>query len=382
MQGRFETPGSQSKLLASTSTAGKFDENARMSMSDRLLMLHTSPTKIPATTHVIVLAVEEARKLGIAPAAILEGARLRLDELDLPSTVITREQELKVFSNLQLLSGDKSVGLEIGQRVHVSSFGMPGYTMLVSQNLRVALACMEEFPLAMGLYHTVRVRESETETAVVIDNYGYSSELEVMTTDMCLAAVKTVVEDLMGFSTLPSRVAVRYTTPSNGHMLKHRAFYGCEVEYGASENGVYFPAKVFETKAPLANMVSFHALYAQCQDLERQWATKASDDCILHVKQLLESDLVIYSSLTRVCEKLCLTERTLRRRLDHQGSSFQHLLDQVRHDRACLLFGIESKSISSIAQELGYSDTVSFRHAFRRWTGKSPREYRTGLVVR
>ncbi|WP_177408643.1 AraC family transcriptional regulator [Pseudomonas sp. M30-35] len=350
-------------------------------MSDRLLMLHTSPTKIPATTHVIVLAVEEARKLGIVPAAILEGARLRLDELDLPSTVITREQELKVFSNLQLLSGDKSVGLEIGQRVHVSSFGIPGYTMLVSQNLRVAFACMEEFPLAMGLYHTVRIRESETETAVVIDNYGYSSELEVMTTDMCLAAVKTVVEDLMGLSTLPSRVTVRYTAPSNGHMLKHRAFYGCEVEYGASENGVYFPPKVFESKAPLANTVSFHALHAQCKDLERQWATKASDDCFLHVKQLLESDLVTYSSLAHVCAELCLTERTLRRRLDHQGCSFQHLLDQVRHDRACLLFG-ESKSIASIAQELGYSDTVSFRHAFRRWTGKSPSEYRAGLGVR
>ncbi|HEJ2566239.1 AraC family transcriptional regulator [Pseudomonas aeruginosa] len=379
MQAPFGPSAGKSKTPANVSAGGEADKNAPLSMSDRLLVLHTSPTKIPATTHVIVLAVEEARKLGIAPAAVLEGARLRMDELDLPSTVITREQELKVFSNLQQLSGDSTMGLEIGQRVHVSSFGLPGYTMLVSQNLREAVACMSAFPLLMGLYHTVRIRDGSTETSVAIDNYGYSLALEVMTTDMCLSAVKTVVEDLMGFITQPSRVAVRYAKPSEEHIRKHQEFYGCDVEYGASENSIYYRSKVFEAKAPLANMVSFHALYAQCEELERQWATKASDDCLLQVRQLLENNLATYSSLARVSEKLCVTERTLRRRLEHQGCTFQHLLDQVRHDRACLLFADASKSIANIAQELGYSDTVSFRHAFRRWTGKSPSEYRSGL---
>lgn len=380
MRAPFE-PSSGKPGTPSKGSAGDASEkNAPLSMSDRLLVLHTSPTKIPATTHVIVLALEEARKLGVAPVAILEGTRLRLDELDLPSTVITREQELKVFSNLQRLSGDTAMGLEIGSQVHVSSFGLPGYTMLLSKSLRDAVACMRAFPLLMGLYHTVRIRDGGTEVAVVIDNYGYSSALEVMTTDMCLSAVKTVVEDLMGFITLPSRVVVRYAKPSEGHIRKHQALYGCEVQYGASENSIYFPSTVFEAKAPLANVVSFHALYAQCEELEREWATKASNDCLLQVRQLLESNLATYSSLSRVSASLCVTERTLRRRLEHQGCKFQSLIDQVRFDRACLLFLDESKSIADIAQELGYSDKVSFRHAFRRWTGKSPSEYRSGLA--
>ncbi|WP_236466791.1 MULTISPECIES: helix-turn-helix domain-containing protein, partial [unclassified Pseudomonas] len=136
---------------------------------------------------------------------------------------------------------------------------------------------------------------------------------------------------------------------------------------------------VFEACSPLANSVSFHALYAQCMEMERQWACKASDDCLVQVRAMMESDLIQYSSLARVSKRLCVTERTLRRRLEHQGSNFQQLLDQVRHERACTMFADPGLSISSIAQALGYSDAVSFRHAFRRWTGLAPSEYRSGL---
>lgn len=354
--------------------------DASTSMSHRLLIHHTSPSKIPATTHVIVLAVEQAKKADIAPAAVLAGARLRAEELSLPSVVLNREQELRVFTNLQTLSADDSIGLEIGQRVHVSGFGLPGYTMLVSENIEAAVGCMHDFPLLMGLYHTVRIEKGVSLTSVVIDHYAYAFELEVMATDMCLSAIKTVVVDLLGELVSAVKVSVRYAEPSPALINKHRLFFGCEVAYGAERNSISFPSAVFEACSPLANSVSFQALFAQCTEMERQWACKASDDCLVQIRALMERDLIQYSSLARVSERLCVTERTLRRRLEHQGSSFQHLLDQVRHERACTMFADPGRSISSIAQALGYSDAVSFRHAFRRWTGLAPSEYRARLT--
>lgn len=363
------------------SVAGQCDE-PRLSASHFLLAHHTPPSKIPATTHVIVLAVEEAKKLGIMPAEVLSGARLRLEDLSLPSLVLSREQELRVFANLQSLTGDETVGLEIGQRVHVSGFGLPGYTMQVSETIHDAISCMQQFPLLMGLYHTVAIETAPQLTSVTIGNYSYSPTLELMATDMCLAAIKTVVSDLLGRSVSAEQVTVRYPEPSPLLRDKHCSFYGCDVSYGAEKDSITFTSPIFEAKAPLANRVSFLALHAQCADMESQWASRASEDCLVQVRSLIEMNLTEYCSLSRLAAKMCVTERTLRRRLVQQGTSFQQVLDQVRHERASQLLAHPASRISVIAQELGYSDAVSFRHAFRRWTGLTPTEFRTACTVK
>jgi AraC-like DNA-binding protein len=68
-----------------------------------------------------------------------------------------------------------------------------------------------------------------------------------------------------------------------------------------------------------------------------------------------------------------MTERTLRRRLEKDGLSFQALLDEVRHRAAVLLLDDDALTVAAVAERLGYSEPRSFRHAFRRWTGRAPR---------
>jgi AraC-like DNA-binding protein len=77
--------------------------------------------------------------------------------------------------------------------------------------------------------------------------------------------------------------------------------------------------------------------------------------------------------MTALAGALHLTERTLRRRLDKDGITFQSLLDDVRRDEAVRLLDDHALSVAAIAERLGYSEPRSFRHAYRRWTGKTPR---------
>ncbi|WP_182029073.1 helix-turn-helix transcriptional regulator [Vibrio sp. B1FLJ16] len=71
-----------------------------------------------------------------------------------------------------------------------------------------------------------------------------------------------------------------------------------------------------------------------------------------------------------------MTKRTLRRRLKEQGISFQKLVNQVRYQRATELLETTGTPISDVADQLGYSDTASFRHAFKRWSGLVPTKFR------
>ncbi|MFL9864880.1 helix-turn-helix transcriptional regulator [Paraburkholderia fungorum] len=92
--------------------------------------------------------------------------------------------------------------------------------------------------------------------------------------------------------------------------------------------------------------------------------------------RLLYSDPCRYGSLRALADALCVSERTLRRRLAGSGAAFQALLDRVRHDLALDYLVRTRLSMSDIAERLGYSETAGFRHAFRRWTGHCPSDYR------
>ena len=80
-----------------------------------------------------------------------------------------------------------------------------------------------------------------------------------------------------------------------------------------------------------------------------------------------------------VAHRLGLSERTFARRLDAEGLSFGEILDQIRRDLA-VQYLEENLRASQIAWRLGFQQPSAFSHACRRWTGKSPSEFRRARV--
>jgi AraC-like DNA-binding protein len=74
--------------------------------------------------------------------------------------------------------------------------------------------------------------------------------------------------------------------------------------------------------------------------------------------------------------------RTLQRRLREAGVSYNDLQNDVRKTLALNLLGNETLALSEIAFSLGYSEVSAFNHAFRRWVGHSPGDYRRERAAR
>ena len=68
--------------------------------------------------------------------------------------------------------------------------------------------------------------------------------------------------------------------------------------------------------------------------------------------------------------------RSFQRRLKDQGETFTELLDAARADVAKQLLQCTDRSLGQIAAELGYSKATNFARAFKRWTGKTPDQFR------
>ncbi|RQS70168.1 AraC family transcriptional regulator [Burkholderia sp. Bp8963] len=326
---------------------------------------------IPATVHAIAVALDECRVRHIDSAALLEGTGLGADEVASPTIHVNRSQEQRCFRNLLRCSGVPSIGLAIGNRLHVSTLGLAGYAMLISGSVTQALKCMSQFPLFMGLYFDVRVHAHADGMSVSIGRYNGEPDLEVFQTDMCLSSLRLIVSDLVGKPVWPSHVHLVHRAPRDG--AEYASHFGCTVNFDASENRLVFTTVNGAEMPRLANEVSFNALHCQCEALERQWAASIGTRFADRAKELMGRDLSRFKSMTSLANALHMTERTLRRRLDKDGMTFQSLLDEVRHEEATRLLSDDMLTVAAIAERLGYSEPRSFRHAYRRWTGQPPR---------
>jgi len=78
-----------------------------------------------------------------------------------------------------------------------------------------------------------------------------------------------------------------------------------------------------------------------------------------------------------IARSLGMSERTLARKLADEGLNFTELLQQLRRDLALRYLSDRKLHVSKIAWLLGFQEVSAFTHAFKRWTGKTPREMRT-----
>ncbi|MGP8304601.1 AraC family transcriptional regulator ligand-binding domain-containing protein [Vibrio sp. YIC-376] len=337
-----------------------------------VLINKTDPRHIPATSHVIAIAIELARQNGISTQDVLTSAGLTSESLYLPETEFNRFQEISTFESLLDITQSEILGLQIGRSIKVSCLGLPGYAMLVSENVAQAISCLIAFPLLLGWYFNIELEPDERTVTLKISDYCYSDKLKQFSIEMALSSVLTLIEDLLGHAVKP--VAVKLTGSSIPHLQKVATFLGCNVE-PCEYDGITFELSTFLSLCPLANKVSFEDLYRQCEIKESEWHARTSQDLASKIKYLVSQEPASYS-MTNVARELWMTERTLRRRLKEQGISFQKLVNQVRYQKAVTLLETTDTHIADIAEQLGYSDTASFRHAFKRWSRLAPTEFR------
>jgi AraC-like DNA-binding protein len=79
-----------------------------------------------------------------------------------------------------------------------------------------------------------------------------------------------------------------------------------------------------------------------------------------------------------VARNLGMSKRTLARKLADEGLNFSEIFQNLRHDLAVRYLEDGKLHVSKIAWLLGFNEVSAFTHAFKRWTGKTPRQMRTG----
>src|SRR5262249_32041473 len=112
------------------------------------------------------------------------------------------------------------------------------------------------------------------------------------------------------------------------------------------------------------------------QSVAAYWALEQPS--ITHaVTRLLRARVVFPgTSLEEIAGEFSMQPRTLNRRLQEEGKTFRELVNEARFEVARQLLAGTRMGITDVALALGYAEPSGFTHAFQRWSGVAPSEWR------
>jgi AraC-like DNA-binding protein len=321
------------------------------------------------------IMVDALREAGIRPEPVLAEAGIRAADVQRPDGFLTGAQELRLEQAfVDRTRGRPGFWLAVGFRYRLLSYGPFGLAILNARTVARAVEFAAGFhELAFTLIDYTLLRGADG--AILGMDADLSSVPEGMRDFMVerdVAAVRRLLDDTVGAS-FPIR-EWRVSIPEPRNAAHWQRELRARVRFGAPRTQILFAPGWRDLEMPYGNPFLEETYERQCREL-----VDALDERSSEIEQVI--DLLVrckgrWPTIDEAAGRIGTSSRTLRRRLEDGHTSYRELLEDVRRKQAEELLARTGLSVEQIADSLGYAETASFTHAFKRWTGRSPREYR------
>jgi len=318
--------------------------------------------------------VNAAAAHGVKPERLYDAVQLDPSVLLDPDNRIPFAQLVALYEKAAELTGDNDFGLHIGQSINPTAFDVVGYCALNSPTLGAAFA-------RVARYHSIWTDgalftlETSNDTSAIIYSYADTSiHAHRQDAEMTLATVTTLCRNIASDDFAPTSVEFQHDGPRD--ISEHVRLFRCPIEFSASENKLIFSSSFLSLPIAKADASLCALLDRHAEELLAKFPPR--DSLVDQVRRIITNELRGGDpSLERVADQLSLTPRTLQRKLQELGTSHNELLDHMRRQLAMRYLREREMAICEVAYLLGFSESSSFHRAFKRWTGLTPKEFRS-----
>lgn len=307
-------------------------------------------------------------------AHLLERAHIAAQALRDPATRIPVDRYAELYNLINHQLDDEAFGL-FSQPLRVGSFEFLCRSIVTAPKLAEAIERSIRFLRLLLPDLAVRL-ESRSEQACLCISENRSLQIgRVFAFEWLLRLLHGIFSWLVGRSIVLDSVAFPYPRPQ--HADDYVLIYTAHSTFDATGLTATFAANLLDLpiRRDEAALLSFlDGAPGKLTTLYRR-----DREMVLRVRNILRDSLPAANSLAEVASALHLSPRTLHRRLEEEGSSFQCIKDAMRRDLAIDRLAKSRQAITQIAVELGFADSAAFYRAFVRWTGMAPAQYRRRL---
>ena len=313
---------------------------------------------------------------GIEPARLLVGTGLSAADLADPANRMTVAQQIRIYANAAELTNHRPIGLLNGRNVMPHHHGVWGYAMQTAANLGQSIRIFNQYFDVVGpIARQILQIEGSLARWISVDVLPTEPARRVGVEEM-LSGNYTLLRQLTDGAFHLRALWLDYPEPAE--KAEYERLFGCEVYFRKGSIEMRFDASLLNLKLKSADPESRRACEERCQDMLNRLGRGV--DIVDRVRRIIYENACDRRDIDSVAANLCVSARTLRRRLKEAGTTYRTVLREVQEALAVDYLTDTDISIDEIAYLLGYSDTSNFRHAFKQWTGLTPSAYRASRL--
>jgi len=315
--------------------------------------------------------IELVNDKGISQEKLLAGSSLSPRQLQVGENV-DEESYNALCCRAVDLTGEASLGVQLGCRLGINTMGVVGQAMMSCRNLEQTLEVMFTYLRIVAPSARVSFRREDELCKLSYEVPEHSQIAPHFFTEAFAASIQVSTRFLLNG---PIPAAVQYFDFSEpDHGLVFADIFSMPVHYNATECAVHFPRDALALPVSTTSPAAAEIYRSQCELQLKELGVDPSYTDKIKARLLNYSEY--FPTAAEFATTMNTSERSLRRHLSVEGSTYQKLLDEVRTQLACELLGDTDLTIAEIGQRVGIEDIANFRRAFRRWTGVTPKEWR------
>jgi AraC-like DNA-binding protein len=319
-------------------------------------------------------AIAVLRKRNVPVAPLLSRAGIPEADIDNRQARISALAEGKLLEYSAEALGDNEFGLHLAEQANPREAGLLFYVASAAEHVEDALAITARYCRIGNEAERLDLKRSSENMIVETTFISLPRHFAWQNTEFVIAATIRALREMAGQDFNPVRVT--FTLARHSEPVEFERFFGCPVEFSAPSDQFILSNRTLAIPLITEDHHLLEALQPICEEAAKDRKTVRGT-----VRSLVENELqkMLHhgkANRKRVSKALGLSERTLSEGLARENTSFDHVVDRLRHSLALQYVKDRHISIAQIAWLLGYEGPTSFNSAFSRWTGRSASEVR------
>lgn len=335
----------------------------------RKATLHALPSASGGIARLLSARLRAA-KIPLKP--LLADAGVTVAQIEDRNARVAVQSQIRLLELASRALNDELLGFHLARDCELRELGLIYYVLASSDILADALRKAARYGRIVNEGVLLRVREGR-DIRIGIEYVNVERRGDRQHIDFWVTIIVRLVRELTNRRPVPSHVRVIH--PGRRIPAEFRSFLGCAIDFSAAEDELAFPGSIGRMPVVGADTYLNDLLTRYCEEALAQRGRARVAPLRSEVENAI-APLLPHGTATApgIARRLGLSPRTLARRLADEGLSFTQILHELKLDLAKQYLR-DDLPVSRIAWLLGYQEVSAFTHAFKRWTGKSPRQW-------
>jgi len=320
--------------------------------------------------------IDELSNQEIATYPLMQSAKLNYDDLNHKEHQIPQNKYINLVRQVIEKYNITTLGFQVGQHTGMLEHGIISYAILSCENLRESIRRFEKYQHLIGPVLTIKlttIGDTAVLSAIPAPHVKWlpSSVIKYFTQEWIASFMQweKFIHCPDGWFS-----HINFGFSETDEQSSYQSFINCSFEFDHSVTQVFFPKEYLELPLNFADHETNELCINQCEKLLKNIdvASEQTSD----IQRLLASNPSRTPSIKEVSSILCITPRTLHRRLLKENTSYQQIVIQFRISLAKRYLKETNLPICEVAMLVGYADHSNFYRTFRKETGITPLQFR------